>query len=621
MRQRQGVLLLSGFLVLAVSGCGSSSVGTESGTITMPSGVPATTVPPTPPPNAAPTSDSVAGSDDSVASTSSVSSVSVAVGASQTISVVFTSNDGKAMSGFAVSGSLSPLPAGWSGPSSFTCGAVVPGAGCVLTLTYSPVAIDSGTLNLSCVFVDNAKTPRTPGPCLTLSYASTAANNVIAAPSLAGEVDAVIGAGAQALNVNFTTDDGNPATALVLTTDLHSLPAGWSSSASNLNCPIVRVGSGCQLPLSFAPSAAAQATLTLNYAYVDSSGAARTGALNIPYASVAVATVVGTTSPSGQINAVETTGATAVAVTFTTVDGKSAANLALATDLSTLPAGWSSSSTSFGCTAVSTGNGCQLHLKYAPTALTSGTITLRYAYLDASGAPNTGLVNVGYAATTNDNVIATPSTSGQVTSMVGASQSVVVSFTTDDGRAATGLQITGSLTALPAGWSSTVNALNCVSVASGTGCQLSLSYAPSAADSGTLALGFAYVNNAGESKTGTLNIPYLATANDNVVATVNPLSVAAAVGSSNPVTVAFTTDDGNLATSLTADLSTLPGDWSSAASSFSCSSVSVGVGCMLTLTYAPTVPANSTLSFDLGYTNNAGLTKTATVSIPYIATP
>jgi hypothetical protein len=620
MRQRLGVLLLSGFLVLVVSGCGSTSVGTESGTITMPANAPPSTTPPTPPPNAAPTSDNVTGTDDSVVSTSSVSSVSVAVGASQTISLVFTSSDGKAMSGFAVSGSLSSLPAGWSGPSSFTCGAVAPGAGCVLTLTYSPLAIASGTLTLSCVFVDNAKTPRTPGPCLTLNYASTATNHVVATPSLAGEVDAVIG-GAQALNVNFTTDDANPATALVLTTDLHSLPAGWSSSVSSLSCPIVRVGSGCQLPLSFAPSAAAQAALTLNYAYVDSSGAARTAALNIPYASVAVGTVVATTSPSGQINAIETTGATAVAVTFTTGDGKSAANLALITDLSTLPAGWSSTSTSFGCAAVSTGNGCQLPLKYAPAALTSGTITLRYAYLDASGAPNTGLVNLAYAATTNDNVIATPSTSGQVTSMVGASQTVVVAFTTDDGRVATGLQITGSLTALPAGWSSSVNALSCVSVESGTGCQFSLSYAPTAADSGTLALGFAYVNNAGESKTGTLSIPYRATANDNVVATVNPLSVAATVGSSNPVTVAFTTDDGNLATALTADLSSLPADWSSASSSFSCSNFSVGSGCTLTLTYAPTAVANSTLSFNLGYTNNAGLAKTATVSIPYTATP
>jgi hypothetical protein len=621
MRQRQGVLLLCGLLVLALSGCGSSSRGTESGTISMPANA-APPTPPTPPPNAAPTSDNVTGTDDSVVSSASVGgSVSVTVGASQTINVVFTSSDGKPMSGFAVSGSLSSLPAGWSGPSSFACGAVAPGAGCVLTLTYSPMAIASGTLTLSCVYVDNAKTPRTPGPCLTLNYASTAANNVVATPSLAGEVDAVIGAGAQALNVNFTTDDGNPATAVVLSTDLHSLPAGWSSSAGALTCPVVRVGSGCQLPLSFAPSAAAQATLTLNYAYVDSAGAARTAAINIPYASVAVGTVVGTTSPSGQINAVETTGATSVAVTFTTVDGKSATNLALLTGLSTLPAGWSSTSTSFGCAAVSSGNGCQLHLKYGPAALTNGTITLRYAYVDAGGAANTGLVNVGYAATTDDNVIATPSTSGQVVSMVGGSQSVIVSFTTDDGRAATGLQITGSLTALPAGWSSSVNALSCVSVESGTGCQLSLSYAPTAADSGALALGFAYVNNAGESKTGTLSIPYLATANDNLVATVSPLSVAAAVGSSNPVTVVFTTDDGNLATALTADLSTLPADWSSASSSFSCSSVSVGSGCTLTVTYVPTVAANSTLSFDVVYTNNAGLARSATVSIPYTATP
>jgi hypothetical protein len=621
MRQLQRLLFLGGISVLALSGCGSTSVGTERGTVSAPAASTGTT-PPVPPPKAAPTGSGVSGSNDSVVSTASVAgSVSVAVGARQAINVVFTSSDGKPMTGFAVNGSLSSLPAGWSGPASFTCGAVAPGSGCVLTLTYAPMALASGTLMLNCVFVDNSNTPRTPGPCLMLSYAATAANTVVAAASQAGEVDAVIGAGAQALNVNFTTDDGNPATALVLTTDLHSLPAGWSSSAGALTCPIVRVGNGCQLPLSFSPSAAANATLTLNYAYVDNSGASRSAAINIPYASVQVGTVVASTSPSGQVNAVETTGATSVAVSFTTIDGNSAANLALMTDLSSLPSGWSATSTVFGCGAVSTGNGCQLHLNYAPTALGSGTLTLRYVYTDASGAANTGLVNLAYAATTDDNVIATPSTLGEIDSMVGASQAVAVTFTTDDARAASGLQITSNLTALPPGWSSSATAFACVSVQSGSGCQLSLTYAPTAAGSGTLSLGFAYVNNAGEAKTGTLSVPYRATADDNVVSTANPLTVTATTGSSNRVTVTFTTDDGNLATALTADLSMLPADWSSASPTFSCNNVSTGSACALALTYAPTAAANSTLSFTFGYTNNAGLTKTGTASLPYTASP
>jgi hypothetical protein len=547
----------------------------------------------------------------------------VTVGASQTINVVFTSSDGKPMSGFAVSGSLSTLPAGWRGPGNFTCAAVGPGSGCVLTLTYAPTAISSGTLMLTCVFIDNANTPRTPGPCLTLNFAATAANNVAATPSQAGEMDAVAGAGAQSLNVNFTTDDGTPATALQLTTDLHSLPAGWSSTAASFNCPLVRVGNGCQLPLSFAPAGAARGTLTLNYSYLDNSGASRSGSLNVPYAGVAVGTVVATTSPSGQINAVESTGSTTMAVTFNTTDGKGATSLGLMTDLSTLPAGWSSASSSFGCAAVSTGNGCQLHLKYSPAALTSGTITLRYVYLDSSGAANTGVVNVGYAATTDDNVIETPSTVGELTVMTTSSQSVAVTFTTDDGRVATGLQITSGLTAMPAGWSSgSGGAFGCVALASGTGCQLNLAYAPTAGDSGTLALGFSYLNNAGETKTGTVSIPYRATVDDNLIATVNPLSVAATVGVGYPVTVTFTTQDGNVGTGLTADLTSLPAEWAATPSPFSCSSVSVGGTCVLNLTYTPMAAvSSSTLSFGASFTNNAGLPKSVTVSIPYSATP
>jgi hypothetical protein len=622
MRQLQRLLFLSGALVL-VSGCGSTSVGTESGTIAAPGTATGSTVPPVTPPKASSTTDTVSGTNDTVISTSSAgSNVSVAVGASQTVNVVFTSSDGMPMTGFAVNGSLSALPAGWSGPASFTCAAVGPGSGCVLTLTYAPKAVDSGTLSLVCVFVDNAKTPRTPGPCLSLTYASTAANNVVATASQSGEVDAVMGAGAQALSVNFTTDDGNPATAWVLTTDLHSLPAGWSSTATSLSCPVVRAGNGCQLPLSFAPAAAANATLNLAFSYVDNTGASRAGSVNIPYASVPNGTVVGTTAPSGQVNAIETTGATAVAVTFTTTDGKGATNLGLMTDLSTLPAGWSSTtSTGFGCASLSTGNGCQLHLKYAPAALTSGNITLRYAYSDENGDANVGLVNVLYAATTDDNVIATPSTTGEIDSMVGSSQPVTVTFTTDDGRAATGLHITGDLTALPSGWSSSAPAFTCVTVQTGTNCQLVLTDAPTTVGSGTVSLGFSYVNNAGATKTGTLNIPYRVTANDHVVPTANPLTVTAVTGSNNAVTVTFNTDDGNLATGLTADLTGLPPEWTTATPSFSCLNISTGSGCMLSLSYAPTAAANSTLSFTFGYINNAGTTLSGSVSIPYSSAP
>jgi hypothetical protein len=183
------------------------------------------------------------------------------------------------------------------------------------------------------------------------------------------------------------------------------------------------------------------------------------------------------------------------------------------------------------------------------------------------------------------------------------------------------LQLTSSLAALPAGWSSTPNSFACSSLSSGTACQLTLMYAPAAVDNGTLTLNFSYLNNAGEAKNGSVVIPYRTTSNDSIVAASNPLSLAVLTGSSNAVMVTFTTDDGNLASGLSADLTALAPDWSSAVNMFTCASVSTGSGCQLALTYAPTAPANATLSFGFSYTNAAGTLKTGTVSIPYVASP
>ena len=336
---------------------------------------------------------SIAGAQDSVVATPSVPAVSVVTGASQTISITFTSSDGLAISGFGISGSVA-LPAGWSGPGSFTCALVSSGSGCVLNLTYAPTAVGSGTLTLNYIFVDNANIPRAPGGSVNIPYAATPNNNVIASTSPAGQVNAIVGAGSQSVSVNFTTDDENAATGLSLTTDLAALPVGWSSTATNLSCAIVSTGNGCQLLLSYAPTASGSGTLTLNYSYTDDAGAAKTGAVNIGYAATSANTVVATASPNGQINAIEKTGGQAVAVTFTTDDGKPASGLALLSNLAALPAGWSSTASSFSCASLSTGNGCLLPLTYAPTALTSGTLTLRYAYTDSAGAAQTGLLNL-----------------------------------------------------------------------------------------------------------------------------------------------------------------------------------------------------------------------------------
>jgi len=562
------------------------------------------------------------GTKNTVVTTASVpGTVSVTAGSSQTVSVTFTSSDGRPITGLAISSTT--LPAHWSGTENYSCTLVGAGSSCVLNLTYAPAATESGSLSVTYEYINNASQPITPGGTVTIPYVATAPNNnVLAASAPTGQIVSDPGSGAQAVTINFTTDDGNAATNLVLTTDLRALPAGWSSRTPGFSCAIVSSGNGCQLLLSYLPTAAAAGTLALSYTYSDDSAMARTGALNIPYSTTTNGTVVATATPMGQVNAVAKTGSQAVAITFTTGDGKAARNLQILSDLSALPAGWSSSSSRFACGGVSTGNGCQLTLDYAPATIASGTLSLNYSYLDAGGTYNVGSFNIAYAATTNDNVVGAAAPSGEIDAIVGsASPTVTVTFTTDDGRPATALELTTSLTSLPVGWLSSLTSLTCSGVNGGSSCQLPLTYTPTGADSGTLALAYQYVNDAGQAKTGTINIPYRATTNNNVDATSSPMTLAVTSGTTTPATITFVTDDGNPASGLTitSGLAPLPPGWSSSASTFGCSGVSTGTGCQLSLSYAPTAADSGTLTLGYSYTSNSGMLKTGTLAIGYTA--
>lgn len=619
-----GLLLLA--LLSACGFGGSSSTGTE----------PPVTASADPPssggggggasvkPGLTTTSPGTTGTQDTIIATPSVAGTfAVETGANQTLTVTFTSSDGQSIGGLAISGTT--LPPGWTALESNDCGSVGGGTSCVATFSYAPTSVGNGTLTVNYIFVDNAGQAQAPGGSISIPYAATPNNNVAAVASPAGQVDAAVGGGKQTVTVNFTTDDGNAATQLNVTSDLNNLPAGWSSGTSSFSCVIVSSGSGCQLLLYFAPASSTSGVLPLQYSYVDDSGASRTGTLNIPYAVTGNGNVVATVAPSGQITAVQNGGVQPVNIAFTTADGGAASGLEVLSDLATLPAGWSSKTRSFTCANVSTGNGCQLALSYAPTALARGTLSLDYFYLDAAGTVSIGTVNVAYAATTNDNVAGTAAPSGQIDAIVGqASPSVAVTFTTDDGRPATALQVTAGLSTLPAGWSSAQGAaFSCVEVSSGSGCQLTLSYTPTAADSGTVALGYSYINNAGEAKTGTVDVPYRATTNDTINGTPSPSSLSVTSGSSTPVTIVFTTSDGNPATgfAITSGLSALPTGWSSSSGTFTCATVDGSNACELSLTYAPTAPANGTLTLGFSYLNDSGIAETGSVSIGYTAGP
>jgi hypothetical protein len=452
---------------------------------------------------------------DGVVATSSVAGpVSVIVGSNQTVSITFNSTDGRTVTGLAINGSLGALPAGWSGPADFGCQAIGRGSGCVLNLTYAPTAIGSGTLTLQYVFLDAAGSPQTIGGSMSLTYVATVHNNIVAAASPTGEITALAGAASQPVVVNFTTDDGNPASGLALTTSLASLPAGWSTTATSFTCDAVSTGNGCQLALSYAPDTVGSGTLTLSYGYLDNSGTAKTGSLNIAYAATTHDDVVASAAPSGQVNAVVGSGSQPVVVTFLTNDGNPASNLVLATDLTALPAGWSSAVGNLACVSVSTGNGCQLAMTFAPSAAASGTLTLTYGYDDDAGTAKTGTLNISYAATQHDHVVTAFAPSSQIDAVAGVDTvSVSITFTTDDGNPAQNLSITSGLASLPPGWSSTAaGTFNCATVSTGTACQLSLTYAPTVpAPRAPLTLGFSYDDDAGTPQTGTLTLDYSAT--------------------------------------------------------------------------------------------------------------
>jgi hypothetical protein len=251
------------------------------------------------------------------------------------------------------------------------------------------------TLNLHYVYVDNSMEPVTTGS-MALAYQATTNDNVLAALAPIGQINATVNSGSQTVTATFTTDDGNPASAFTVSSDPTALPPGWTAPAPS-SCATVSAGTACQLAWVYTPIAPGNGTITIDYAFNDDSGTPKTASFNIPYAATANDNVVGAVSPASPITAAVGS-PLVVTVTFTTDDGFQATNLSM--DLSSLPAVWSSSASSFACAAISTGTGCQLTLTYAPAASgDNSTLPLAYGYLDNAGAAKTGSVNIAYTST------------------------------------------------------------------------------------------------------------------------------------------------------------------------------------------------------------------------------
>lgn len=572
-------------------------------------------------------------SNNLIATPSSTQPVQAIVGGSTTVTIAFTTDDGKPASAVQAT-NLPQLPTGWSASTpNFNCSQASTGNGCVLSLVYAPTTASSGTVSIGYSYTNNAGVVKTG--TITIPYASTSHNNIVATSAPMGPIAVVAGAsGTQAVNVYFNTDDGNPATNLKVTSSLTALPTGWSSSVAALNCASVTTGNGCVLPLTFKPSAATSGVLSIAYSYTDDSGAAKTGAIPLTYASTTHNHVVATAAPAGPVNA--GVGLTSnVAITFATDDGNPASNVTITSGLTSLPTGWSATANSTPCAKVSTGNGCQLLLKYVPAAPATGTVTLNYSYLDDSGLSNSGLVSIPFTATVANAVQYTATPTGQVTAVLGSGGTpVTLTFTTNDGNSATNLLFTGTgLTALPVGWSvalPSTTGFACTTIGTGTGCQLHLLYAPTANGSGTLTLPYSYTSNSGIAGTASVSIPYAATTHNSVVFTATPSTTLAvpAGGTPQAVTITFNTNDVNTATALIVPALTLPAEWTSTtAFPYTCATVpAAGAAstCQISLLYTPV--ANSTdvnlqLQIKYTFTDNAGTTgATGNATLTYTAT-
>src|SRR5580698_2129632 len=139
--------------LLTLSGCNNTESGSSSGVYTVGSTAP-TSGAGTGTGGGTGAAGGATGTKDTVVATPSVpGTVSVTAGASQTVSVTFTSSDGRPIHGLAISSTT--LPADWSGTDGYSCTLVGNGSSCVLNLTYSPTATENGTAAVNYIYINN----------------------------------------------------------------------------------------------------------------------------------------------------------------------------------------------------------------------------------------------------------------------------------------------------------------------------------------------------------------------------------------------------------------------------------------------------------------------------------
>ena len=346
---------------------------------------------------------------------------------------------------------------------------------------------------------------------LSVPPAPARAGTIVTSSSEPGGLKPYVGQ-VKSLILSFTPSDGVAVSNFVLSLPGAGLPPGWSmpEAQADARCARVDTAGACEAKLIYAPSAVAPLSiLTLPYAYQNGAGKVGAGSVTIAYSALPANSAVATVSPAGPVRGVTGTAAS-VALTFTTNDGSAASGLHVDSDLSSLPAGWTSASPGLDCPSFSSGNSCKVALTYAPAASTpTATLDLRYHYKDSSGKAQSATASIAYSAAAPNTVTVSASPAGRILVKPGSSQDTVLSFLPSDGVAASAVRITSDMGALPAGWSVKASTLPCAQAGADGACKLTLSYAPDDKQlPGTLSLEYAYANAVGENLTGKASLDY-----------------------------------------------------------------------------------------------------------------
>jgi hypothetical protein len=206
------------------------------------------------------------------------------VGRAAPVTLEFDTSDGEPATSLKVTSDLAALPAGWnSDQAEFTCAQVGRGQLCRLALSYSP-ALPAGdsALDLAYSYLDSSGASRSG--TARVDYSAILAGSVSASLDASGPLLAKPGEYKE-ITVRFRTSDGVGASALRLDADPASTP-GWSVLRGWQGCATIDGSDSCSLTLVFAPSMVlGPATLPLTYRYIDNTGEARSGSIDIGYSS------------------------------------------------------------------------------------------------------------------------------------------------------------------------------------------------------------------------------------------------------------------------------------------------------------------------------------------------